>query len=70
MARNEDIILQEPASSAAGEQETQGPEQDALSLEQAEEREWESHWRRGCVLLGNALLQLPIWGRPSLSSRI
>ncbi|KAL5322057.1 hypothetical protein ACEPPN_010026 [Leptodophora sp. 'Broadleaf-Isolate-01'] len=37
-------------------------EPDAAALEQAEFRQWESKRKRASVLIGSAIIQLPIWG--------
>ena len=63
MARNENISLHEPMASHVGEANQQNTEQDADIQDQAEPRQYESSVKRACVLLGSAILQLPIWGR-------
>jgi hypothetical protein len=68
MTRNESISLRESLPSDIGEQEPHNTEQDASNLEQANSRQWESNRKRACVLVGSAILQLPIWGRLSLTS--
>jgi hypothetical protein len=66
MTRNEDIPLRESPANV-GEQESYDTEQDAFNLHQADSGKWESNRRRTCVLLGSAILQLPIWGTLSVS---
>ena len=63
MTRNEGISLRESLPSDVGEQELHNTEQDASNLDQADSRRWESNRKRACVLVGSAILQLPIWGR-------
>jgi hypothetical protein len=66
MTQNEDIPLRESPANV-GEQESYDTERDAFNLHQADPRQWESNRKRTCVLLGSAILQLPIWGRLSVS---
>ena len=63
MAQNEDISLREPMASEVGVLNQRNTEQEADSQEQAESRQYESSVKRACVILGSAILQLPIWGR-------
>ena len=63
MSLNEDISLRESLPSDVGEQEAHNTLQDASNLDQADSRIWESKTKRACVLVGSAILQLPIWGR-------
>jgi hypothetical protein len=63
MPQNEVISLHESVPPDAGEQVSQETEQDALSVDQGNSRQWESNWKRACVLVGSAILQLPIWGK-------
>jgi len=60
MTRNEDVSLQESLPSGNGEQELHSTEREESSLDQAESRQWESNRKRVCVLVGSAILQLPI----------
>ncbi|MCJ1269319.1 hypothetical protein MMC22_009210 [Lobaria immixta] len=62
MIRNECISLREPLPPDVGEQEPHGTEQNAFNLDQADSRLWESNRNRASVLVGSAILQLPIWG--------
>ena len=62
MAQNESISLHESAPPYAGEQELHDLEHDASSPDQANSRRRESKTTRICVLVGSAILQLPIWG--------
>lgn len=62
MTRNEGISLRESLPSDIGGQERHDTEQDASNLDQADPRQWESNMKRACVLVGSAILQLPIWG--------
>lgn len=66
--RNEGISLREPLPPDVGGQEPQDTEQHAFNLDQADSRQWESNRKRACVLVGSAILQLPIWGRLSPTS--
>jgi hypothetical protein len=63
MSQHDTIALREVRSSDVSEQHILDAEQDAINIEQAEIRQAESKRQRASVLLGNALLQLPIWGR-------
>ena len=36
------------------------------NLDENDSRQWETHRKRACVLVGSAILQLSIWGRSSL----
>ncbi|MCJ1479723.1 hypothetical protein MMC13_008409 [Lambiella insularis] len=62
MARNEDISLRDSPRSDVGEPELHDAEQNVSNTDQANSRQWESNRRRACVLVGCAILQLPIWG--------
>ena len=62
MAQNESISLRESQPPNAAESELQDVEQDAPASDQANVRQRESKRTRLCVLLGSAILQLPIWG--------
>lgn len=62
MVQNEGISLREPLPPDVGEQEPHDTEQNAFNLDQADSRLWESNRKRACVLVGSAILQLPIWG--------
>lgn len=62
MARNEDIVLREPQPSNISEHTRSNSEQDAPNLEQNDSRQWESGRKRASVIVGSAILQLPIWG--------
>ena len=57
MARNESIPIQ-----MISEEERLDITQDEASLDQTSSRPFESARTRACVLLGSAILQLPIWG--------
>ncbi len=65
MTRNESISFRDSLPSDIGEQEPHGTELDATDLDQADSRPLESNRKRFCVLVGSAMLQLPIWGRLS-----
>lgn len=52
------------------EQEAQDTERDASNAEQAESRQLESKRKRTWVLVGSAILQLPIWGMPKSASSL
>ena len=67
MTQNEGITLRESVPSDVSEQEPYDTENDAANLDQADSRLWESKRKRFCVLVGSAMLQLPIWGRLSRS---
>ena len=62
MAHNENISLRESLPPDAGEQGPQNVDQNAFIPNQANLRERESKTTRLCVLVGSAILQLPIWG--------
>ena len=57
MARNENIRMQN-----IREEERLDITQDEVNLDQTSSRPLESARTRACVLLGSAILQLPIWG--------
>ncbi|KAL8819980.1 MAG: hypothetical protein Q9191_007614 [Dirinaria sp. TL-2023a] len=61
MLRSETRSLEESRPSDVGEQEPQDIEQDVSNAD-AEPRQWESNRKRVSVLVGSAILQLPIWG--------
>ena len=62
MAQNESIAPRESPQPYAGGQELQDLEQDPSSPNLANSRQRESKKMRVCVLVGSAILQLPIWG--------
>ncbi|KAI0132149.1 major facilitator superfamily domain-containing protein [Xylariales sp. AK1849] len=62
MASHESISLRETSPPDMHLQQSQNTEHDAPSLHQADARQWESNRKKACVLLGTAILQLPIWG--------
>lgn len=63
MSRNEDITLRNSLpSNAGGGEPHEDTEQDASNLNEIDSRQYESSRKRACVLLGSAILQLPIWG--------
>ena len=68
MTGNDGVSLREPRPSDDGEQEPYDTEQDAIDLDQVDSRLMESNRKRVCVLVGSAMLQLPIWGGPSPTS--
>jgi hypothetical protein len=53
-----------PDSRPEGEQELHDLEQE-VAADQIDSRQWESNRKMACVLVGNAMLQLPIWGKLS-----
>ena len=67
MTGNEGVSVREPRPSDAGEQVPQDIEH-AIDLDQVDSRLWESNRKRICVLVGSAMLQLPIWGGLSPTS--
>lgn len=60
MTGNETTSL--PDARAAEEQEVHDLEQESAA-DQTESRQRESNRKMACVLVGNAMLQLPIWGK-------
>lgn len=62
MASNEGISLTEPGPRATNDAEPVNTGQVAPDLDQGDATQWESNRKRGCVLMGSAILQLPIWG--------
>jgi hypothetical protein len=62
MSQHDTIALREVRSSDASADQILDAEQDAINMEQAEIRQAESKRKRASVLLGSAILQLPIWG--------
>jgi len=49
-------------SGVANQEEPQDGEQDVLNLDQPNQRHSESDKKKTYVLIGSAILQLPIWG--------
>ena len=68
MTRNEDTSRYESQSLGVGEQDSHDVEQDASTPDQADSRQRDSKRIRISVLVGSAILQLPIWGKMGLSS--
>jgi hypothetical protein len=67
MSQSDNISLYELQPAVLGEQQDGHTNQDASHLGQASLRQSESNKTRVCVLLGVAMLQLPIWGmQPNL----
>jgi hypothetical protein len=67
MPQSESISLHELQPSNNREQDISDTDQDAFHLEQAGSGQLESKKTRARVLLGSAILQLPIWGmQPNL----
>ncbi|KAK9421416.1 putative Major facilitator superfamily domain-containing protein [Seiridium unicorne] len=64
MAREEVVSLRAMSPPAARSMEDQSPTSNIAqtSLEQAESRQMDSAWKKTCVLVGCAILQLPMWG--------
>lgn len=62
MAQQDDIYLR-AVSSAIWADEAPARSPRAVSIEQAEARPVDSQWKKACVLIGSAILQLPMWGR-------
>ncbi|KAF4634657.1 hypothetical protein G7Y89_g3437 [Cudoniella acicularis] len=63
MSRNGSVPVRELLPMEfSGEQQLNGAEQAAPLDQQANPRQRESNRKRACVLLGSAILQLPIWG--------
>ncbi|KAG0651688.1 Monocarboxylate transporter 12 [Hyphodiscus hymeniophilus] len=62
MSSTDAISLRDRLPPNITEQDPPEAEEDAPNLGQAESRQWESHRKRASVLLGSAVLQLPIWG--------
>ena len=67
MTGNESVSFREPRPSGAAEQELRNTE-DAIDLDQVDSRLAESNRKRICVLVGSAMLQLPVWGGLSPTS--
>lgn len=61
---NDSISLRESRPADTGEQEDiRNHEQSPSDVDQADSRRWDSNRRtKACVLVGSAVLQLPIWG--------
>ena len=64
MTGMEGVSMREPRPSDAREQELRDTEY-AGDLDQIDSRLWESNRKRICVLVGSAMLQLPVWGELS-----
>lgn len=62
MTRDDSISLHEPVPHSVGESNLNDTEQDVSDNEPADSRQWESKKTRISVLVGSAVLQLPIWG--------
>jgi hypothetical protein len=63
MAQNEDISLRSSLAPDVVEVDTHnGREGEILDGDVVDSRHDESSRKRACVLLGSAMLQLPIWG--------
>ncbi|KFY33007.1 hypothetical protein V495_08525 [Pseudogymnoascus sp. VKM F-4514 (FW-929)] len=64
MAQGEGVSLQERPSPNlnTGEHESRDTDEDVFNVNQANLRYSESNRKRACVLVGSAILQLPIWG--------
>lgn len=72
MTSHEDITLREPRpwSSDFREQEPLDIDRDEANPDQSDSDQWESNKKKLCVLLGSAILQLPIWGMRILNLRL
>ena len=68
MARDEDIALHELQVTNSEPEGLDIEQQSAVTIDQADSRQWETKRKRACVLLGSSLLQLPIWGTQTPSS--
>jgi hypothetical protein len=62
MSQNGSISLRESLPSDISQQEHRGSEQNVPNINQADSRRLESNMKKASVLLGSAILQLPIWG--------
>lgn len=63
MTQNEFFALRESLPSDARDQESHSSERNRSSpIDQGETRQLDSKGKRVCVLVGSAILQLPIWG--------
>lgn len=64
MSSSENIAMRELPAADPGEQDLQMTTVDeGFNLEQTRDRQSTSNSKRACVLIGNGILQLPIWGR-------
>lgn len=63
MTSTESIAMRDAIAPIEGDQRTSDIEQNDSSLDQADTRHRESKRKRTCVIVGSAILQLPIWGR-------
>lgn len=71
MAPREDIALsdaRQPSISSAND--SPGTQEEAVSSDETESREWDSSRKRAMVMVGSGLLQLPIWGITSFISAL
>ena len=64
MSRTDAVSLRDRLTPEIAEQQSPEAEDDVSHFGQADSRQWESHRKRASVLLGSAILQLPIWGNP------
>jgi hypothetical protein len=62
MSRTQEIAPQQPLAAEADELELHDAEQQAYNGDQVDLRQLESKRKRWAVLVGVAILQLPIWG--------
>ncbi|KIW29015.1 uncharacterized protein PV07_04862 [Cladophialophora immunda] len=62
MPQNESIALRESLPSDGGEPGTQDFDVDTPDFDPGSSRQWASSRQKACVLVGSAILQLPIWG--------
>ena len=63
MTSNEDLSINALPPSDFHDQEPRDTEHDLFHLNLVNSRQQESKMKRGFVLAGSAILQLPIWGR-------
>lgn len=63
MTGNDSLAPREPSLRGSVQRETLDLEQDETYDDHGRARHSESKSRRICVLLGSAILQLPIWGK-------
>jgi len=63
MAPSENIFLRESMPPSVHEPDRTDAEQDTFDIGQDDWSQWESHRKRAYVLVGSAVLQMPIWGK-------
>lgn len=69
MTSREGIVLREQEPSGFGERELD-TERNESNFDEANASQWESNQKKLYVLVGSAILQLPIWGMRNTTSKL